>query len=229
MSSALRSLNILLVLLTCVASIWAWINLPEMERYPVHWNARGEADAFGSKKAVLLNLSIMPFTALFMYVVLRICSGLSGAKDAMKNNRLVFDILMHSLLWLFLVIGIFIASQYMDKDAGEGSPLKVEIMLRLLPIFLAIFFIVIGNILPKFRQNYFIGVRTPWTLKSKMTWEATHRVTARLWVGAGVLTLIAQLFTSPEQGLFITIALLLGASFGAIIYSYVYYLKAPDR
>ena len=227
--SKMRSLNPLLVILTCAASLWAWINLPDMTSYPIHWNARGEADGFSSKGGVAFVLSLMPFTAASMHMLLSFLSRAEAVKKDIEKSGLVYDITWHSCLWLFLGINILIAGAYLRMESGQPLSSDGTPLLKILPFCMGLFFFVIGNVLGKARQNKFVGVKTPWTLKSKSTWEATHRLTAWLWVGAGVLLMILPLMLAPPASVLAMVALIIGASFYPMFYSYKFYQTAPDR
>ncbi len=229
MSNTLRSLNHLLVILTCVASVWAWMNLPDLESYPIHWNANGEADGFSSKRGVLLVLSLLPITAIFTHLFMWFLPKIKSVKESVEKSGIVYDITWHGCLWLYLVMNSVFALIYMSLSKGEPTSFDSDLMIRVLPAVLGLFFIVIGNVLGKARQNIFVGVKTPWTLKSKSTWEATHRVTARLWVAGGLVMIAAPLFLSNAIGIFVLIGLILSIVIVPIVYSYIYYRSAEDK
>lgn len=229
MSKTLRSLNLLLVLLTCAASIWAWMSLPQMESYPIHWNARGEADGFSSKVGVAMVLSIMPLTAIFTHGLLWFLTKADSVKESVENSGALYDIIWHGCLWLYLGCNVIFAVIYMSMAEGQPSSADGDLMLKFLPAALGLFFIVVGNVMGKARQNKFVGVKTPWTFKSKSTWDATHRVTAWLWVGAGLAMIIAPFVFAPTIAVTVVVALVLIISFAPITYSYVHYQSATDK
>jgi uncharacterized membrane protein len=74
--------------------------------------------------------------------------------------------------------------------AALGYPVAME---RVLPIGMGALFAVIGNLLPRARPNWFVGIRTPWTLSSDRVWEKTHRFGGRVFVASGILMLVAGL------------------------------------
>lgn len=225
----MRSLNHLLVLLTCAASLWAWVSLPELDIYPIHWNIHGEADGFSSKWGVLLVLFILPITAIFTHALMWVLTKTESVKAAMEKSSLVYDITWHSCLWLYLVINIILAGLYMTLLEGPPASFDNDLLIRVLPVMSGVFFIVIGNVMAKAKQNLFVGVRTPWTLKSKSTWDATHRMSGRLWVGGGLVMMLVPFVLSGASAITAFIALVLIISFVPIIYSYVYYRSASDK
>jgi len=94
---------------------------------------------------------------------------------------------------------------------------------------IGLLFIIIGNYLPKTRSNWLIGIRTPWTLSSDITWEKTHRIGGRLFLGAGILTIISALFLPIEFAIVTSLTLTLGAAAVSIFYSWWVWRAATDR
>ncbi len=229
MFNSLRSLNHLLVLLTCAASIWAWVNLPELESYPIHWNARGEADGFSSKAGVAFVLALMPLTALFTHGLMWVLTKVESVKESLSNNETVYLITWNACLWLYLVINIIIAAIYSSLISGGPPSVSADMLVRFFPTATGLFFMIIGNVLGKSKQNKFVGVKTPWTFKSRQTWDATHRMTAWLWVVGGAAMMLVPFVFSMEVGIAVFVSLVLLISFAPIIYSYVYYQSASDK
>ena len=229
MFNTLRSLNHLIVLLTCAASLWAWINLPELESYPIHWNARGEADGFSSKVGVAVVLSLMPLTALFTHGLMWGLTKVEAIKENLSSNETVYLITWNACLWLFLVINVIIAAIYSSLVNGGSPRVDADMLVRFMPLGMGLFFIVIGNVLGKSKQNKFVGVKTPWTFKSKQTWDAIHRMTAWLWVFGGAAMMLVPFLFSMEIGIAVFIGLVLIISFAPILYSYLFYQTATDK
>jgi uncharacterized membrane protein len=93
-------------------------------------------------------------------------------------------------------------------------------MERVLPVGIGVLFIVIGNLLPRARPNWFVGIRTPWTLSSDRVWEKTHRFGGQVFVGGGILMLLSGLVLAQwaHVAVFIIIAL---CAASVLVYSYV--------
>ena len=108
-----------------------------------------------------------------------------------------------------------------------ATALEIELLdvNTLILIFLGVLFIVIGNYLPKCKQNYTIGIRVMWALEDEENWTATHRFASRLWVGCGVVILLLAFLPWAAAGLWISLGLVLAASLASVLYSYVYYRK----
>lgn len=227
--SKTRSLNPLLVILTCAASLWAWMILPEAEQYPIHWNARGEADGFSSKMGVAMVLGIMPFTAITMHWLFAFLLRVETVRKDIKKSGPVYDIVWHGCLWLFLAINVMITATYMGMSKSAAAAVNGEMFLKFMPIATGLFLIVLGNVMGKASQNKYVGVKTPWTLKSRSTWEATHRLSARLWVAGGLAMIVTALLMPSVAGVLVFAALALSIGFVPVVYSYIYYRTAKDK
>lgn len=229
MSKTMRRLNWILFSLICAASLWAWLNLPELDRYPIHWNAQGVADGFSSKAGVALVLSLMSLTALFTHGLMLGLTKIEAINDGIKQSGPIYDIVWNGCLWLYLGINIILSMVYVGMVKGDAATLNSVFFLRFIPVAVGMFFIVIGNVMGKARQNKFVGVKTPWTFKSKSTWDATHRLSAWLWVAGGIGMIITPFLFSLQISVAVFVTLILIVSFAPIIYSYVYFQSATDK
>jgi uncharacterized membrane protein len=166
-----------------------WNKLPA--RIPVHWNLRGDVDRWASSKSI--EIFLLPLIAIAVVALLRVLPRLDPKLRAMlqENER------MHATLQVMrlALAAFFGALFYIQIATALGYPLvsgRAVIWCTL--ILLAI----MGNYLGNLRPNYFIGIRTPWTLESPATWRATHRLGGRLMFFGALLLLSAELFLSPS-------------------------------
>ena len=90
-------------------------------------------------------------------------------------------------------------------------------------ILVGILFIVIGNYLPKCRQNYTVGIKLPWTLHDEENWNRTHRLAGKIWMVGGLLFLL--LAVSGYENTVIMPIIMLVIVFVPVVYSYLYYVK----
>ena len=86
-------------------------------------------------------------------------------------------------------------------------------------------FMVIGNYLPKVKQNNTIGIRVIWTLQDEENWNATHRFSGKLWMAAGILCMLCGLFEENMAALVLFIVSIMAAAIISILYSYLFYKK----
>ena len=86
-------------------------------------------------------------------------------------------------------------------------------------------FMIIGNYLPKMKQNNTIGIRVVWTLQDEENWSATHRFSGKLWVASGVLCMLCGLLGESIAALILYIVSIMAAAIVSILYSYLFYKK----
>jgi immunity protein, SdpI family len=194
---------------------WTWSTAPE--RVPVHWNAEGQADRFGGRPEGLL---VMPAVALGLYLLMLVLprfdpgranyASFSGAYNTIRLTMLAVLAAVYG--WTHLSIHGLVAPEF-----GLFAPLLVGLL-----------FVVLGGVMGKIRPNWFVGVRTPWTLSSKRSWVQTHRLAGWLFVLGG-LSVWACLIVSPSWvHRVIPVVGLLAAGVSAV-YSYFVWRTDPDK
>ena len=196
------------------ASAAAW---PQVgPRVPMHWNIRGEVDGYGGRVEGLL---FVPVLAVGIYALLRVLPRLDPARANYPAFAGSYAVIRLALTALFgAVHGVVLA-------AALGAPVEVG---RLVPAAVGGLFVVIGSVLGRVRPNYFVGIRTPWTLASARSWERTHRVGGRVFAAAGVSFVVAGLTGVPA--LFVAALVLDGiALVGVVVYSYLVWRDDPER
>lgn len=196
-----------------VAAALAWLRVPE--RMPVHWGIDGLPDRYGGRVEGLLGL---PIVALALYIGLRVLPRI----DPRRANYAQFAgpyaiIRLATLSVLAAIHGATIA-------IALGYPLD---MMRLLPLAIGALFVVLGGVMGKLRQSWFVGIRTPWTLTSARSWGKTHRLGGWVFIGAGLLFAVAGLLGSPAL-LLIGLGGLSLALVGLLVYSYLVWRKDGD-
>lgn len=204
----------LLLLALFGASAWAWDRVTPP--IPTHWNIRGEVDGYGGRVTGLL---LVPMIAAGMYGLFLVLPRIDPARanyalftGPYAVMRFTFALLMAGLHAVLLATALGY-----PVDAGRWIPAGVGAM-----------FIVLGNVLVKVRPNYFVGVKTPWTLTSAKSWEQTHRAARWVFAGAGAGLVLGALLMQPW--FFATVAVLsVGALAWLIYYSYAVWRADPDR
>lgn len=195
----------LAVLAMFAVTLAAWESLPE--RVPTHWGVSGEPDAWGSRGT----LFILPMTGVFLWGVFTVLPRVGPRQANLERTRETWWLVANVALLMLLALQLVVlgASLGWNIDASR-------IMLAVTGIFLA----VIGNYLPRMRPNWWMGIRTPWTLENDEVWRETHRVGGRWMLGGGILAAGAALLPAPLNFyLFMTIVML--AALVPVVYSYV--------
>lgn len=197
-----------IILLPIVFGILLWNYLPE--QMAIHWGVDGEADGFGSRKfAIFVRPVIMLATHWFCVFF--------TARD--PENKEQSSKVFNMVLWILPVTSLVVCG-YVYVTA-LGNDFRSDIIVRVL---LGVMFVILGNYMPKCKQNHTIGVKVTWTLRNKENWNKTHRFTGRLWVLGGVILLVS-LFVPMEYFMYVLILMILLLAFAPMVYSYVYYRK----
>ena len=197
----------LLIVATLIATAVVYPDLPS--RVPMHWNWRGEVNRYGEKWEVFLTPALMASLVILFAVM-----------PWISPKRFEVDTFQSTYLYIMLVMAAFIA--YLHVLILWSAISKTFNLHRALLGAVFLLLALLGNVLGKVRRNFFIGVRTPWTLANEKVWDATHRFAAKVFVLAGLLGLLSMAVTSgPIIGLVIFAA----AALAAVIYSLVYYKR----
>lgn len=206
-------------------AIWAMQQLPA-DNIPVHWNASGVADRFSDRQEATLLLWLLPVSALITAIVFCILPQIEPMRENLVKSRKAYNAVWSASMILLLAvhagISLMMVRSSMDQpDANE--------FVRVVIAGTGILYVVLGNYLPKTRQNWFLGVRTPWTLSSEYTWEKTHRLAGRLFLVAGFVCLIGAFVLNGPSLIFLVAGSTAGAALISATYSFFVFRKAPDK
>ena len=195
----------LVTLIPILIGLLLWNKLPE--QIPFHWDLNGNVDNWASRAVAVF---AMPALLLAMqWLCVLACTA--DPKSA-NYNRNTF----HLVLWLCPIIGLLVNT--LVYCSALGYNLRVEVIM---PLFMGALFTVIGNLLPKMKQTYTMGIKLPWTLNSEENWNKTHRFAGKLWVAGGVVTMA----TAFLGNFWIFIGILAVMAIIPTLYSYLYYRK----
>ena len=173
-NKGLMILTSVIILLPVLAGILLWDRLPE--QMATHWGGNGEADGWSSRPVAVFGLPLFLLAIHWMGV------WLTGQD---RRNRNQNEKVLQMMFWIAPVISLFgMGSTY---AAALGQSLRID---RLAMLLLGIVFTIIGNYLPKCRQNDTIGIKIVWTLSDEENWNATHRLAGKLWTAGGLLMLL---------------------------------------
>jgi len=197
------------IILTVAITILVYPELPG--QIPSHWNIEGEVDGYLPRfwGALVIPLVMLPFTALF-FLLPRI--------DPLKENYRKFQGYYEGFILMFVVFLFIIQLQILLW--GLGFPISPNL---LLPLILGVFFIYLGFLVEHAEQNWFVGIRTPWTLSSERVWKKTHARGGTLFKIAGVIAMAGVFFR--EYSLWFTLVPVLIVAMYTVIYSYLEYRK----
>ena len=197
----------IVILLPVLIGIVLWNRLPD--RMAIHFGMNNEAEGYSSRAVAVFGLP------LFLLAVEWLCAAVM-ANDPKKQN--ISPKMFSFSLWIAPVISLITAAAMYSFNLGYqvNFTFAVELMLGVL-------FIIIGNYLPKARQNYTMGIKIPWTLANEENWNLTHRLAGYLWVIGGILMVIVSLTGTGGAGWLILIVAL--TVLIPCIYSYWLHVK----
>lgn len=176
---------------------------------PVHWNGAGEIDRYGPRSFVFVHTALMVLFML-LWTVLPSLSPKRFTVDAFSATYWHICLVIVALLGYIqcvMVWGAYSPSTPMNRAIFGG---------------VAVFLGLLGNVMGKVRRNFWIGIRTPWTLASERVWYSTHRFAAKAIVIAAALSLIGVLAGAP---LWLCLTVLLIGPIIPVFYSLVIYKR----
>ena len=183
---------------------------------PTHWNIRGEVDGWSSKAFAVW---FFPLINLGIYFMMLLLPRVDPRRDNYKRFSGAYT-LIRLALHIFLAL-IYLLSLY----AAFGHEVKVDMLVK---FSLSLLFIILGNYMGKIKPNYFVGIKTPWTLASEEVWTKTHRFAGPFWVSAGVLGLVLGFVRTAWAGYLFFGATMIMA-FVPVIYSYFVFRETNNR
>lgn len=196
----------LVVGLTVLVTLLAWPSLPE--QVPTHFGVDGQADAFGPAWTVwlipVLQVAVVAGMLLLPYL------------DPKRRNYADFWPAYRMIR--LLLVGFFLLLQLVILGTALGIPVEVN---RVMGVGVGLLTMGLGNVLGQVRQTWFVGIRTPWTLSDPEVWRRTHRWSARVWVGAGLIGTVASLVVPVQLVIWFAIGPLLLAAVASVVYSWV--------
>ena len=195
----------LITLLPIVAGVVLWNQLPDP--MPSHWNAAGEVDGWSSKPFAVFGLPLIMTAALWL------CALGTGADPKKANHP---EKVVHLVLWIIPIISIVLFT--ITYAVALGKNVRIELVM---PVVMGLIFTIVGNYLPKCKQNYTIGIKIPWTLNSEENWNRTHRFAGRLWTVCGIAIILTGFF----GGFWIFFGVALLMVIAPIVYSYLLHRK----
>ncbi|MBE6640455.1 MAG: DUF1648 domain-containing protein [Ruminococcaceae bacterium] len=199
------------ILLPIIAGLILWNKLPDS--IPIHWSFAGEADNYAGKGFVVFAI---PLLMLFCHIVCIVATALDPKNK--NQSKKPMDLIMWSMPAVSLLLAFVVYAQALGYSARVES---------IAFVFVGVLIIVIGNYLPKCKQNYTLGIKVVWALENEENWNATHRFGGRLWMVGGVL-LIACAFLPAPWNAVLFVPLLIAMTLAPMVYSYVYYKKHPS-
>ena len=198
--------SLMIVVAAFIVSAVVYPRLPAT--IPTHWDLSGQPNGWSSR---FWGAWLIPIFLLGMWALVRVLPRIDprGANYAKFGGA--FEAIIDAIMLFMFALHV------VALRAALGHPVEMQ---RILPIGIGVLLIVIGNLLPRARPNWFVGIRTPWTLSSDRVWEKTHRFGGRVFVAAGLIITIAS-FVWVEEAHIVLFAVMVVVASSVMIYSYL--------
>lgn len=203
-------ITIFLIAFSLVFSISVYNRLPE--QMASHWNEAGQVDGTMSR---FWGAFMMPLVVIVMLAFFLVIPGI----DPLKANIAKFRGQFNTFISLIVAFMTYIHILTMVWNLGYD---RFNMGTAMMPA-LGLVFIFAGIMMRKAKRNFFIGIRTPWTLSSDHVWDETHRIGAVLFIVSGIIAMLGVFFGS--NAIWLVLVPILGSTTFLLVYSYVLYQK----
>lgn len=200
---------ILAILIGIIASLFAYPSLPAT--VASHWNIQGQVDGWMSRE---FHTIFFPALLIGIYLLMNFIPRLDPRKGRYQEFASVYLLIRNLIISALLIIFLAATFYNLGYNLNIGAITAGTI---------GVLMIIMGNYFGKLKRNWFIGIRTPWTLSSENSWNKTHRLGGKIFIIWGLLLMITP-WLSPSYAL-ITLGSLLVAIPVIFIYSYFVYKK----
>lgn len=210
MSTNTTSISVLaLIAIAVVAGAVLWNQLPE--QMASHWNANDQVDGYMPK---FWGVFLMPLVTLGMFGLFILLPNIDPLKANIAQFRGAFN------LFILFMTAFMLYIHALTLAWGLGYQ-SFKMSAAMLP-FLGLLFMFVGYLLRQAKRNFFIGIRTPWTLSSDSVWDKTHRLGSLLFMVSGVLAILGSFF-GGMAAFWLFFFPLMGSTLALVIYSYILY------
>lgn len=193
-----------------IASLILWNDMPDI--VPTHFNAAGEADDYGPK---WINAFLLPGIALATYLFLLFIPLIDPKKRIQSSQKPISAIRIVISLFLVGIYALVMMKTFnMETDIAQFVLVSVGLLI-----------LITGNYMNSIKPNYFIGIRTPWTLENPEVWKKTHRFASKLWILGGLILAISAFIPLLKGSLLLIIGAVLLLAVLPLLHSYTTFKK----
>jgi uncharacterized membrane protein len=202
-------ITLVLIALALLAGALLWNQLPD--QMASHWNINDQVDGYISR---FWGVFLMPLVTLGIFALFLVVPNIDPLKANIAQFRETFNIFIALIVAFMLYIhGLTLAWSLGYQDFKMSA--------AMLP-FMGILFIAIGYLLRQAKRNFFIGIRTPWTLSSDLVWDKTHQLGSALFMLSGAFAILGGFF-GGVTAFWLMFVPLIGSSLFLVVYSYILY------
>jgi len=212
MTAKLTTIIVLVIIIgITIAGAVLWNQLPDS--MASHWNENDQVDGYMSK---FWGVYLMPLVTIGLFLLFLLIPNIDPLKANIAQFRGTFNLFITVITAFMAYVHVLTLRWNLGyTDLGIGK--------AMLPA-MGLLFIVIGSMLRKAKRNWFIGIRTPWTLSSDNVWDEIHRLGGILFMLSGVIAIIGGFFGGMVAFWSIMIPIF-GTSIFLVVYSYVLYQR----
>ena len=207
------TLSVFLIIIQFLIGIYLFPMMPD--RIAIHWNINGEADGYGSK---FVGLFLIPAIELLLIPIFLVLPRIDPKASLKKMSESYEWFILVFTFYMFYVFGL---------STAWNLGYRFDFLRLLVPMLGGLFF-GIGNILGEVEMNWFLGIRTPWTMSNQTVWKETHRVGGRLFKISGLLA-FGGLFFSGWLSLGLALLPILFSGLYVTLYSYLKYKQISNN
>jgi len=205
--------TIFLVAFTFAFSISVFERLPD--QMASHWNTANQVDGYMSR---FWGAFLMPIVAIGMLGVFLVIPNI----DPLKANIAKFRDYFNAFIVLIVAFLAYVHFLTVLWNLGYN---QFNMSTAMLPA-LGLIFVFAGIMMRQAKRNFFIGIRTPWTLSSDHIWDETHRIGSTLFIASGILALLGAFFA--DYAVWFVLVPVLGSTLFLLVYSYVLYQRETN-
>ncbi len=205
---------ILVALMPFLYLAYIWQELPA--KVPMHWNIDGEVDRYGDK----IELIIIPFLLPVMIYLIFLIIPKIDPKNKLDQMGSKYQSLKTLLTIFMSVLALFIIFSAKSQSLNN---------LNYTYLLIGILYLILGNYFKTIKANYFIGIRTPWTLENETVWSDTHKMAGVLWFVAGIIVILLSLILEKRTNFFVFIAITFVITIIPVSYSYLRFRRLRNQ
>ena len=206
-------LTIFLIALAVAFSISVYGRLPD--QMASHWNTTNQVDGYISR---FWGAFLMPVVSVGMLLLFLVIPQIDPLKANIAKFREYFN------AFIALMVGFMVYMHILTMLWNLGYD-QFNMGVVMLPA-LGLIFVFAGIMMRKAKRNFFIGIRTPWTLSSDRVWDETHRLGSTLFIASGILALLGAFF--PDYAIWFILVPVLGSTLFLLVYSYILYQRETN-
>ena len=206
-------ISFILVAISLIVAAVLWGQLPDP--MPSHWNAAGEIDGYMSKFWGVLLMPVITTVMVGLFLLI-------PQIDPLKANIAQFRDIFNLFIVAFTAYMVYIYALTMAAALGY----QFNMTYMLIPV-VGLLFIGVGYLMKKAKRNFFIGIRTPWTLSNDEVWDKTHQLGSKFFMAGGFVTIVSAFL--GEVGFWIMMVAMLVTAFYPMVYSYILFAQIEKR